>query len=111
VLYLIWRKPWMTVARDTYVSATLARAGCDTLPLRSPKRYPEVADDAPVWRDAQRIVLSSEPYAFRARDADALAAQWQKPASLIDGEWTSWYGPRAIAGLDALARWRSETGG
>ena len=111
VLYLIWRKPWMTVARDTYVSATLARAGCDTLPLRSPKRYPEVADDAPVWRDAQRIVLSSEPYAFRARDADALASQWQKPASLIDGEWTSWYGPRAIAGLDALARWRRETGG
>src|SRR5436190_4747505 len=25
VLYLIWRDPWMTVARDTYISAMLAR--------------------------------------------------------------------------------------
>jgi len=111
VLYLIWRKPWMTVARDTYVSATLARAGCDTLPAHAPQRYPTVDDDAPAWREAQRIVLSSEPYAFRARDAEALASRWGKPADLIDGEWTSWYGPRAIAGLDALARWRSEKGG
>jgi hypothetical protein len=26
--------------------------------------------------------------------------------TLIDGEWTSWYGPRAIEGLHALARFR-----
>ncbi len=111
VLYLIWRKPWMTVARDTYVSATLARAGCETLPVHAGRRYPVVDDDAPAWRDAKRIVLSSEPYAFRRRDADALASQWNKPVDLIDGEWTSWYGPRAIAGLDALARWRTGTAG
>ena len=24
VLYLIWREPWMTIARDTYIAATLA---------------------------------------------------------------------------------------
>jgi len=103
VLYLIWRKPWMTVSRATYVSATLARAGWDTLPARARKRYPEIADNARAWRDAARILVSSEPYAFRTRDAAALAVQWLKPATLIDGEWTSWYGPRAIDGLDALA--------
>jgi ABC-type Fe3+-hydroxamate transport system substrate-binding protein len=108
VLYLIWRKPWMTVSRATYVSATLARAGWDTLPARVRVRYPAIADDARVWRDAGRILLSSEPYAFRARDAAALGERFRKPAELIDGEWTSWYGPRAIAGLDALARLRSE---
>ncbi|MEP7274741.1 MAG: helical backbone metal receptor [Betaproteobacteria bacterium] len=106
VLYLIWRKPWMTVARDTYVSATLARAGWDTLPEQSPTRYPEVADDGEEWRSAARVLVSSEPYAFRDRDAAELAARWQKPAALIDGEWTSWYGPRAIAGLDALRELR-----
>lgn len=106
VLYLIWRRPWMTVSTDTYISATLARAGCDTLPRAATPRYPIVDDDDPWWREAQRIVLSSEPYAFRARDATGLAARWHKPVDLIDGEWTSWYGVRAIEGLRALADWR-----
>lgn len=107
VLYLIWKKPWMSVARDTYVSATLARAGLDTLPHPAASRYPELGDDDPAWRAVDRILLSTEPYAFRQRDADALAHSTGKPAALIDGEWTSWYGPRAIAGLRALAAWRN----
>jgi len=109
VLYLIWRKPWMTVARDTYVSATLARAGLDTVPARATDRYPIVNDDDIAWTEAERILVSSEPYAFRARDADAIGRERGRPASLIDGEWTSWYGTRAIAGLAALAQWRSST--
>ena len=38
VLYLIWRAPWMTVSRDTYISRTLALIGWDTLPAASDKR-------------------------------------------------------------------------
>ena len=107
VLYLVWRDPWMTVARATYVSATLARVGWDTLPAAADARYPAIADDAPTWAGAQRILLSTEPYAFRARDADALARRTGKPVHLVDGEWTSWYGVRAIAGLRALAGMRA----
>lgn len=107
VLYLIWRRPWMTVRRDTYVSQTLACAGWDTVPEDAPRRYPEIADDAAAWRDAQRVLLSTEPYAFRRRDADALARAHRKPVELIDGQWTSWYGPRAIDGLRALAAHRA----
>ena len=106
VLYVIWRKPWMTVRRDTYVSQTLACAGWDTVPEDAPRRFSEIADDAPAWQDAQRILLSTEPYAFRRRDADALARAHGKPVELIDGQWTSWYGPRAIPGLRALAELR-----
>lgn len=106
VLYLIWRDPWMTVARDTYVSATLAHVGFDTLPRESARRYPALAEDDPAWRDADRILLSTEPYAFRERDANALAQATGKPVHLIDGEWTSWYGVRAIEGLAALAKFR-----
>ena len=29
-----------------------------------------------------------------------------KPVDLVDGEWTSWYGSRAISGLAELARFR-----
>lgn len=32
VLVLIWRDPWMTVARDTYISRLLARVNWQTLP-------------------------------------------------------------------------------
>jgi ABC-type Fe3+-hydroxamate transport system substrate-binding protein len=110
VLYLIWRKPWMTVARDTYVSATLAAAGWDTLPQQAAKRYPEVEEAGREWHDAARILLSTEPYAFRPRDAAALAAARGRPVDLIDGEWTSWYGVRAIDGLRALARMRMDVG-
>jgi hypothetical protein len=42
VLYLIWREPWLSVARDTYISRMLAAAGWDTLPLASLVRYPEI---------------------------------------------------------------------
>jgi ABC-type Fe3+-hydroxamate transport system substrate-binding protein len=106
VLYLIWRDPWMTVARDTYVSATLRAAGLDTLPATSDVRYPSIDDEDAAWREADRILLSSEPYAFRERDRDALARSTGKRVDLIDGEWTSWYGPRAIEGLAALAGYR-----
>ena len=107
-LYLIWKKPWMTVARDTYIAATLARAGLDTLPVDSDRRYPVVDDDDPVWGEAERILLSTEPYAFRESDAQALREATQKCVDLIDGEWTSWYGVRAIVGLRALAEWRAQ---
>jgi ABC-type Fe3+-hydroxamate transport system substrate-binding protein len=107
VLYVIWRKPWMTVSRATYVSATLSRIGWDTLPADSEARYPELADDAPPWHDAQRILLSTEPFAFTRRDAQALAQRLRKPVELIDGEWTSWYGVRAIGGLRALTQLRT----
>lgn len=40
VLYLIWRDPWMTVSRDTYVSRTLALARWDTEPAIASVRYP-----------------------------------------------------------------------
>ena len=107
VLYLIWRKPWMTVAPDTYVGATLARVGWRVIPSAPAQRYPAIDEGDAAWRVADRILVSSEPYAFRPRDAQALAARWGKPAHLIDGEWTSWYGSRAIAGIRALARFRA----
>jgi ABC-type Fe3+-hydroxamate transport system substrate-binding protein len=113
VLYLIWRKPWYTVARSTYVSATLALARWQTVPVISAARYPTLADDAPAWTEAERILLSTEPYAFKQKDASALAATLARrgrpaPVTLIDGEMTSWYGARAIAGLDYLAQMRRD---
>ena len=109
VLYVIWKRPWMTVSRETYIGDTLASAGWDVVtPDRaSQERYPEVAEDDGAWTRAQRILLSTEPYAFIERDVARMAQARGQRIHLVDGEMTSWYGPRAIAGMDYLARLRA----
>ena len=105
VLYLIWKDPWMTVSRDTYLSRTLALAGMQTLPLQSAVRYPKISLEEPWVAEADLVLLSSEPYRFRERHAgelERLPALAGKPVRLIDGEMTSWYGNRAILGLAYL---------
>jgi hypothetical protein len=105
VLYAIWKDPWMTVSRDTYVSAMLASVGWKTLPIQADKRYPDIARDDDIWQTVNRIFLSSEPYLFGDEHLSLLRDQWRlsQPIELIDGEMVSWYGVRAIAGLHYLA--------
>ena len=112
VLYLIWRNPWMTVSRDTYLSRTLALAGWDTVPAAADARYPVVTLDAAQATGMDRVLLSSEPYRFRERHVAELGELLGRlctppPVTLIDGELTSWYGSRAIRGLDYLRELRA----
>jgi ABC-type Fe3+-hydroxamate transport system substrate-binding protein len=102
VLYLIWKGPWMTVSRDTYISRTLALFGMQTVPVRADARYPEL--ESLLVPEAARVLLSTEPYRFRDSHAKEIHIETGKPVHLIDGEMTSWYGPRAIAGLRYLAQ-------
>jgi ABC-type Fe3+-hydroxamate transport system substrate-binding protein len=114
VLYLVWKAPWMTVARNTYISRTLALAGWDTVPARASARYPQVQLDQTLLAESQLLLLSSEPYRFRARhvvELRALPVMRGKTVALIDGEMTSWYGSRAIAAMDYLRRFREPLGG
>lgn len=106
VLYLIWREPWMTVAQSTYIAATLAAVGWDTCPPLTEPRYPAFEWDAPWLPEVQRVLLSSEPYRFRERHVEEVGRLSGLPASLIDGEMASWYGSRAIEGLQHLATLR-----
>ena len=109
VLYLIWRDPWMTVSRDTYIARTLALVNWETVPGDAAARYPEVALDERTLDGVDVVLASSEPYMFRERHVAELAAVPAlagKRVALIDGEMTSWYGSRAIAGLGYMPRFR-----
>ena len=101
VLYLIWKKPWMTVSRDTYISRTLSLFGLQTYPVESDARYPELTSISRLGID--EVLLPTEPYPFRARDIAGVEKLAGKPVRQIDGEMTSWYGSRAIRGLAYLA--------
>jgi ABC-type hemin transport system substrate-binding protein len=113
VLYLIWREPWMTVARDTYISRMLAKVGWHTEPAQAggpagAARYPAFTAGAPWLERVDRVLLSSEPCAFTA--ADAAQAQALCPharVGRVDGELLSWYGPRTAAGLRYLRELRA----
>ena len=110
VLYLIWRDPWMTVARDTYISTLLAEAGWRTWPdvlggEHGAGRYPALTGGEAWLQRIDRVLLSSEPYRFGpAHIAEAQALCPQAQVQLVDGELLSWWGARGAAGLDYLCR-------
>jgi ABC-type Fe3+-hydroxamate transport system substrate-binding protein len=108
VLYLTWHDPWMTVARDTYLSRMLARIGWQTLPeltggYAGAARYPIVTGSEPWLGTVERVLLSSEPFAFQDRHrAEAQALCPAARVLRVDGELLGWYGSRAVAGLRYL---------
>ncbi|MBI3346833.1 MAG: ABC transporter substrate-binding protein [Burkholderiales bacterium] len=108
VLYLIWRAPWMTVARDTYIATLLAEAGWRTWPdalggAHGAGRYPTLSGDEAWLSGIDRVLLSSEPYRFGPEHlAEAQALCPQARVQLVDGECLSWWGARGAAGLDYL---------
>lgn len=108
VLYLIWRKPWMTIGRDTYIARMLAKVNWLTEPADTDDRYPKFTLDEALLRRVDRVLFASEPFPFGdkhlAEFRTAFPAHAHK-AQPIDGEMVSWYGSRAIAGLRYLLQW------
>ncbi len=96
VLYLIWRKPWMGAATNTFIHSLLDHLGFRNA-LEHETRYPELADEKIKALKPDYIFLSSEPYPFREKHIEEL--QTISPTSkivLVDGEMFSWYGSRLI---------------
>jgi ABC-type Fe3+-hydroxamate transport system substrate-binding protein len=110
VLYCIWKDPWMTVSRDTYIAEMLNLIGwTHWIGHEEPApRYPAFEWSKPLLAAVDEILLSSEPFRFSGKHVAALARQTGKPVRLIDGELISWYGSRAIEGLRYLRRLAEE---
>ena len=111
VLYLIWRDPWMTVSRDTYVSRTLALVNFLTAEDDPRRRYPELVLGEELLATVDLVLLSSEPFPFKERhiaEIRAHAGARRPSIRLFDGEMASWYGSRAIRAMDYLARFAAD---
>ncbi|MGE0486501.1 MAG: helical backbone metal receptor [Gammaproteobacteria bacterium] len=106
VLYLIWREPWMTVSADTYIARMLDLVHWQVVRPADRARYPQVTPEELRDLAPDLVLLSSEPYPFRARHIAELEVASAAPGRVhrVDGEMLSWYGSRAVAGLDYLAR-------
>ncbi|MSP51677.1 MAG: cobalamin-binding protein [Alphaproteobacteria bacterium] len=102
--YFVWRDPWMAVSRDTYIAEFLALARIETLPAAAIDRYPKLIVSEALLRGADLVLLPSEPYEFGPSDVAAFHREFPTapPVRLIDGQMVSWYGSRAVLGLDYL---------
>lgn len=106
VLYLIWKNPWMGISRGTYIANMLGLVNWDVVGHRDGVDYPEIAPAPALLAEADLVLFGTEPFPFAEADLDDFAAAQECPRAklrLVDGEYASWYGPRAIAGLDYLA--------
>lgn len=98
----IWRRPWMTMAGDTYGSSLLEAIGVANVCARGSERYPTV-DLADVRSLGPDLVLApSEPYAFRPAHLLELAAV--APVVEIDGQDLFWWGVRTPAAIVRIGR-------
>lgn len=99
--YLVWRKPWMAASGGTYIDALLSLAGGRNV-SRGDRPYPQVTPDDLVRALPDVVFLSTEPFPFRRRHVDELAAATGfEPSrfSIVDGELLSWAGSRTLKGI------------
>jgi len=94
-LYLIWRKPYMTVGSDTFIDSILTRGGF--VNVIKEKRYPELTAVEMHALNPEIIFMSSEPYPFKENHIEELRVYFpESEIKLVNGELFSWYGSRLI---------------
>jgi ABC-type Fe3+-hydroxamate transport system substrate-binding protein len=101
----IWRNPYMTLSRDTYVHDMLATCGGTNVFADASKRYPDVRLEEVDAAAPDVILLPDEPYRFRrvhAADFAPFPALRAARVRFVDGKLLSWYGPRIGEALETL---------
>jgi ABC-type Fe3+-hydroxamate transport system substrate-binding protein len=107
VFYPIWRGPYMTINRDTYIHDMLRVCGGRNVFADRSERYPAVTLDEVAAQRPAVILLPDEPFRFRRAHLADFAGYADVPAvregriHLVDGKPFSWHGPRIA---DALRR-------
>jgi ABC-type Fe3+-hydroxamate transport system substrate-binding protein len=98
----IWRRPWMTFNDDTYGASLLDALGVDTVFGDAPERYPTVTLDDVIARQADLVLLPSEPYPFAERHRGEFS-RVAGDVRLVDGRDLFWWGVRTVGALRRLA--------
>jgi len=95
-LYLIWRDPYMSVGRDTFIHDMLRRGGFENV-CADRTRYPVLTPEEIRALRPEVVLLSSEPYPFREKHIEELRPLCPEAAFLlVDGQPFSWYGARLL---------------
>ncbi len=99
---LVWRRPWIVVAADTYGASVLEHLGFASAVPRGALRYPSLDADALRALAPDVVILPDEPYPFGPRHVpEVAAAVGPVPIVAVDGRDLFWWGTRTP---DAVAR-------
>jgi ABC-type Fe3+-hydroxamate transport system substrate-binding protein len=105
----IWRGPYMTINRDTYIHDVLHTCGAENIFGDRVERYPTVTLAEMADRNPEIVLLADEPFPFGERHLEDFRGFPDVPAvrlgrvHFLDGKILSWYGPRIAESLGALA--------
>jgi ABC-type Fe3+-hydroxamate transport system substrate-binding protein len=105
VFYAVWAKPWMGVARGTFVHDVLRCLGATNVTADASSRYPEV-DPATLAGRTDLVLLPDEPWEFGDADvAELTAAATFGRARLLrcSGRDFCWHGTAMADGLGRAA--------
>ena len=101
---LVWRRPWMTLAGDTYGSSLLQLLGCFNIFTGRGVRYPMVELAEAAGRKPELVLLPTEPYPFKERHgAEVAEAIPDAEVAIVDGQDLFWWGIRTPGAVDRLA--------
>ncbi|MGV6861666.1 MAG: ABC transporter substrate-binding protein [Putridiphycobacter sp.] len=93
-LYLIWKDPFMAAGQKTFINWMLTQIGLTNVISHPESRYVELNDKDLELHQPQIILLSSEPYPFKAKHLAEIESMSNAKVKLVDGEMFSWYGSR-----------------
>ena len=101
---LVWRRPWMTLAGDTYGSSLLHLLGCFNVFTGQGVRYPTVELAEAAGRKPDLVLLPTEPYPFKERHVAEVAEGIPDAAvTIVDGQDLFWWGIRTPGAVERLA--------
>jgi iron complex transport system substrate-binding protein len=98
--YVIWKKPYMVVGKDTYIQSTLEKMGFINPFTSFNGRYPVITEEDFQKANLDYIFLATEPYPFKEKHLEEFQTLVSdaKPM-IIDGE-MFWYGAKMIQAAD-----------
>ena len=102
-VYLIWRKPWMTINANTYINCLLQACGGTNVFADAQTCYPAIETDQIKDANPDMVLLSSEPFPFKEKHIQELSTKTGLDSGkfrIVDGELLSWHGAFTEKGLD-----------
>lgn len=94
--YVIWRKPYMVVGKDTYINSLLEKLGFINPFVEADGRYPAVTAEDFQRAELNYVLLASEPFPFKEKHfKEFMDMMPETEPILVDGE-MFWYGPRML---------------
>jgi ABC-type Fe3+-hydroxamate transport system substrate-binding protein len=99
LVYVIWKKPWMSVSKETFIGSMIKHLGGDSFIPDFAKKYSEF-NLSDFDLNETYFLFSSEPFPFHKKKSELMELGIQ--GSIVDGEKMSWFGYRSLLFLESL---------